>query len=75
MVGSKTLKISILTIVKNTEMLRSVSDHLKTKNMCKNAVKKFPFVIKYVPDQYKTNEICDKVIIENGRMLGFTPDC
>ena len=46
-----------------------------TKNMCKNAVKKFPFVIKYVPDQYKTNEICDKVIIENGRMLRFTPDC
>ena len=59
MVGSKTLKISILTIVKNPEMLRYVSDHLKTKNMCKNAVKKFPFVIKYVPDQYKTNEICD----------------
>ena len=37
----------------------------------KIAVKKLPFVIKYVSDQYKTKEICDKVIIENG----FIPDC
>ena len=39
--------------------------------MCKNAVKILPFVIKYAPDQYKTNEIYDKVIIENCGMLGF----
>ena len=43
--------------------------------MCKNVVKKFPFVIKYVSDQYETKEMCDKVVIENGRMLGFIPDC
>ena len=27
-------------------------------------------MIKYVPDQCKTKEMCDKVIIGNGRMLG-----
>ena len=43
--------------------------------MCKNASKKLSFVIKYVPDQYKVKQMCDKVIIENGGMLGFIPDC
>ena len=42
--------------------------------MCTNAVKKFPFVIRYVPDQYKTQEMCDKVIIENYRTLKYVPD-
>ena len=32
-------------------MLRFVSDHLKTKSMCKNVVKKLPFVIRYVSDR------------------------
>ena len=41
--------------------------------MCKNAVKKLPFVIKYV--RYKIKGICDKVIIENGGMFEFVPDC
>ena len=73
--NSNTLKISIGTIVKNSEMLRFVTDHLKTKKLCKNSVKKLPFVIKYVPDRYKTKEMCDKVIIENGGMLCFVHDC
>ena len=37
---------------KNPEMLRFVPDHLETKKMCKNAVKKLLFVITYVPDRY-----------------------
>ena len=37
--GYKSLKISIETIMKNPEMLKFVPDHLKTKNMCKHAVK------------------------------------
>ena len=32
--------------------------------MCKNAVKKLPFVVRYVPDRYKFQELCDKVILE-----------
>ena len=36
--------------------------------MYKNAVKKLPFVIRYVPDQYKA-------ILENGGTLEYVPDC
>ena len=32
--------------------------------MCKNAVKKSPFVIRDVPDRYKTQENCDKAFLE-----------
>ena len=56
-------------------MLKVIPDYLKTKKMCKNGVKKLPFVINYVPNQYKTQEICDKVILENDRTLKFVPDC
>ena len=36
----KTLNISIGTVMKNPEMLKFVPDYLKTKQMCKHAVKK-----------------------------------
>ena len=42
--------------------------------MCKNAVKKLPFVIKYVSDRYQIKGMCNKVIVENGGMLEFVPD-
>ena len=32
--------ISIGTVIKNPEILKFIPDHLKTKNMCKHAVKK-----------------------------------
>ena len=34
-----------------------------------------PFVIRYFPDQYKTQDMCAKVIVKNGGMLMFFPDC
>ena len=40
-------------------------DHVKTKNMCKHAVEKLPFV----SDQYKTQQIFDKAILENDGTL------
>ena len=43
--------------------------------MSKHAVKKLPFLIKYVPDQNKTQQMCDKVILENGETLKSVPDC
>ena len=30
--------------------------------MCKYAVWKLPFVIRYIPDQYNTQQICDKAV-------------
>ena len=43
-------KISTGATMKNPDMLRLVSDHLKTKKMYKNAVKKLLLVIKCDPD-------------------------
>ena len=40
----KTIKISIGAIIKKPEMLKFGSDHLKTKFICKNALKKLPFL-------------------------------
>lgn len=62
MFDSKTLKISIEEIKQALGMLRTVPNHLKTKGMCKHAVKKLLFLIKYV---INTQRMCDKVIIEN----------
>ena len=36
----KSLNTNIGTVMKNPEMLTFVPDHLKTKKMCKHAVKK-----------------------------------
>ena len=38
----KSFKISIGTVMRNTEMVRFLFDHLKTENMCKHAFKKSP---------------------------------
>ena len=43
--------------------------------MCKHAVKKLPFIIGYVPDQYKTQQMCDKAVFDNGGTLKSVPDC
>ena len=44
----KSLKSSITAIIKNPRKLKFVSDHIKTKNILKHAVKKFPFVKKLI---------------------------
>ena len=46
--------------------MRFVLDHLKTKNMCKHAVEKLPSRIRYVPDEYKTQEMLLKLIQQMG---------
>ena len=43
-------KISIGGKMKNPKILKFVPDHLESKKMCKHAVKKLPFAIRYVPD-------------------------
>ena len=42
--------------------------------MYKNAVKNLPYLIRYVPDQYKTQQMCDKAILENAEKLKSVPD-
>ena len=40
--------------MKNPKILKLITDHLRTKKVFNYAVKKMSFVIRYVPDQYKT---------------------
>ena len=48
---------------------------LKLKKFSKHAVKKLPYLLRYVFDQYKTQQICDKAILENSGTLKSVPDC
>ena len=53
----KSVKISIGIVMRNRDMLKFVSDHLKIQKLFKNAVKKLSFLIRYVPDQFKTQQM------------------
>ena len=41
--------------------------------MCINSVKKLPVLIRYVPDKYKTQKMCDEDVVKNCRTLKFVP--
>ena len=56
-------------------MLKFIMDYLKTKIVCKHAVTKLPYLLRYVPDQCKTQQMCDKAILENGRKLTSVHHC
>ena len=57
--------------MKNPEMLKFVPDHLKTKKICKNAVKKLAFLLRYVSNRYKTSNkfLSNKDFLINVRLL------
>ena len=55
-------------------MLIFISDHLKLKKCVNMQLKELPFVIRYVPDQCKTQQMCDKVILENSGTLESVAD-
>ena len=66
--------IRIGAIIKIPEILRLVPNHLKPKKICKNAVKKLPFIVRYGPGQYVTKQMCDKVNLEIGGTIESVPD-
>ena len=43
--------------------------------MCKHLVKKLPYLLRYAPDQYKAQQMCDKAILKNLKTLKSVPDC
>ena len=53
----QSLSMSIGTLMKNPEMLNLFLIILKLKKMCKDAVKKLPYLTRYVPDQYKIQQM------------------
>ena len=67
-------KISIRAIMKNPEILKFILDHIKTKKVCTHAFKKLSFVIRYIPDCYKTQGVYHKVISEDPFMLVYCLD-
>ena len=46
----KSLNVNIGIVMRNPKMLKFVPDHLKTKKMCKHAVKILPYLLRYVSD-------------------------
>ena len=38
-------------------------------------LKKLPYLLRYVPDQYKTQQMCDKAILENDGTSMSVPEC
>ena len=57
------LKISIRAITKSLKLVRFDPDNLK---LGKNEVKQLTFVLRYVLDQNKIQQLCDKAVVENG---------
>ena len=50
----KSLNIRTGAIMKNSKILKFVPHHLKTKKICNYAVKNLSYLLRYVPDWYKT---------------------
>ena len=61
--------------MENPELLKFVSDNLKNNKFVNIQLKSLSLVIRNVPDQYKTQQMCDKAILENGGTLESAPDC
>ena len=70
----KSLSIIIGKVMKNPEMLKCASKHLKTKKMSKHAVNKLPYLLRYVPHRYRTQQMREEAILESGGTLKSVPD-
>ena len=55
------LNISIGTVMKNPEMLKFVTGHFKSKKMCKDAVKKSRYLLRYVSINIRLNKCVIKL--------------
>ena len=42
--------------------------------MCEKAVRRVPYTLDYVLDQYKTQEMCDDAVRRKSWLLGYVPD-
>ena len=56
-------------------MLEYIPDHLKTQEMCIDAVIRDIYMLTYVPDHLKTQEMCKNAFEGGGSwMLKYVPD-
>ena len=54
--------------------IREIPRHLKTKEMCEDAVWIEPHSLAFVPDRFKTKGLCIKAVRRNPRALGCVPN-
>ena len=54
---------------------KKLPDYLNIKKTCKYSVEKIPFVIRYVSDQYRTQKMWGKAILEHGETLKSIRNC
>ena len=67
--------------MKNSEMLKFVPDHLKTKKMSNHAATKLPLIVhsyhhvlEFVLKYYKTQKICDEDVSTYPLRIKFVPE-
>ena len=51
-----------------------IPNHLKTQEMCIEAVRIEPISLAYVPDHLKTQEMCNEAVCKKLCMVLFVPD-
>ena len=52
----------------------TIPDHLKTQEMCDEAIHTETLSLAHVPDHFKTQKMCNKVVRNKPCMLLFVPD-
>ena len=55
-------------------LLEDVPDHLKTQEMCDDAVSKGPYNLKNVPGHLKTEKMCKKAVEDESETLEYVPN-
>ena len=43
-------------------MVKEIPGHLKTQEMCNEAVHMEPYSLEFVPEHFKTQDMCDKAV-------------
>ena len=60
-------------VKKYHSLFEYVSDHLKTQEMCDNAISKGSYNLKFVPGHLKTEKMCKKAVKDDPKALQFVP--
>ena len=56
----------------NLMMLKFISNHFRTGELCGRGVRKFFYAFSYVPDQCETQQICESVVLKNIENINFS---
>ena len=65
---------SIYQLVNVLGLLKEAPEHLKTQEMCNEAVQMEPYSLAFVPDHFKTQGMCNKAVCMEPLLLKYVPD-